>query len=106
MVAVKLVDLEELSSSLELLIKEAHTMKGLRHPNVLPMHCSFVADSALWLVMPYIGGGTVSQLLRSQVNCTLSTFAHKTVKMTVNGTVLSNSQGSMHVPPCMCCQLC
>ena len=66
LVAVKLVDLEELSSSLELLIKEAHTMKGLRHPNVLPLHCSFVADSALWLVMPYIGGGNVSQLLRSQ----------------------------------------
>ena len=72
LVAVKLVDLEELTSSLELLIKEAHTMKGLRHPNVLPLHCSFVADSALWLVMPYIGGGNVSQLLRSQVGCSLS----------------------------------
>ncbi len=67
LVAVKLVDLEELSSSLELLVKEAHTMKGLRHPNVLALHCSFVAESALWLVMPYIGGGNVSQLLRTQV---------------------------------------
>ena len=67
MVAVKLVDLEELSASLDLLIKEAQTMKSLRHPNVLPLHCSFMADSALWLVMPYIGGGNVSELLRSQV---------------------------------------
>ncbi|CAK0783086.1 hypothetical protein CVIRNUC_006281 [Coccomyxa viridis] len=65
-VAVKLVDLEELASSLELLIREAQTMKGLRHPNVLPLHCSFVAQSALWLVMPYIGGGSVLELLRSQ----------------------------------------
>ena len=79
MVAVKLVDLEELASSLELLIKEAHTMKGLRHPNVLPLHCSFVADSALWLVMPYIGGGSVSQLLRSQVPCSPSNTAHQTL---------------------------
>ena len=67
MVAVKLVDLEDLSASLDLLIKEAQTMKGLRHPNVLPLHCSFMADSALWLVMPYIGGGNVSELLRFQV---------------------------------------
>ena len=67
MVAVKLVDLEALSASLDLLIKEAQTMKGLRHPNVLPLHCSFMSDSALWLVMPYIGGGNVSELLRSQV---------------------------------------
>ena len=66
-VAVKLVDLEELASSLELLIREAQTMKGLRHPNVLPLHCSFVAQSALWLVMPFIGGGSVLELLRSQV---------------------------------------
>ena len=95
------MDLEELSSSLELLIKEAHTMKGLRHPNVLPMHCSFVADSALWLVMPYIGGGNVSQLLRSQVTCTLSTSAHKTVKMTVNRIILSKPKGQ-----CMCRHAC
>ena len=66
-VAVKLVDLEELASALELLIREAQTMKGLRHPNVLPLHCSFVAQSALWLVMPFIGGGSVLELLRSQV---------------------------------------
>ena len=42
-VALKLVDLEELASSLDLLVKEAQTMKGLRHPNVMPLHCSFVA---------------------------------------------------------------
>ena len=42
-------------------------LQGLRHPNVLPLHCSFVAESALWLIMPYIGGGNVSQLLRTQV---------------------------------------
>ena len=89
MVAVKLVDLEELASSLELLIKEAHTMKGLRHPNVLPLHCSFVADSALWLVMPYIGGGSVSQLLRSQVPCTLLADHHTAVALAKSCIVLA-----------------
>lgn len=66
-VAVKLVDLEELHTGLETLIKEAHTMMGLRHPNVLHLHCSFIAGETLWLVMPYITGGTISNLLRTQV---------------------------------------
>jgi serine/threonine protein kinase len=69
-VAVKLVELEELQTALELLIKEAHTMMSLRHPNVLHLHSSFISGETLWLVMPYISGGSLSQVLRSQVSKT------------------------------------
>ncbi len=67
-VAVKLVELEELQTQLDLLIKEAHTMMTLRHPNVLHLHCSFIHEETLWLVMPYISGGTLSTRLRTQVS--------------------------------------
>ena len=68
MVAVKLVNLEKLQEkSLNTLIQEAHTMAGLNHENVLPLHCSFIAGEDLWLVMPYVAGGNLSELLRSQV---------------------------------------
>ena len=40
---------------------------GLNHENVLPLHCSFIAGEDLWLVMPYVAGGNLSELLRSQV---------------------------------------
>ena len=71
-VAVKLVNLEKLQEkSLNTLIQEAHTMAGLNHENVLPLHCSFIAGEDLWLVMPYIAGGNLSELLRSQVTCRL-----------------------------------
>jgi serine/threonine-protein kinase OSR1/STK39 len=66
-VAVKLVELEELGKALDLLIQEAHTMMSLRHPNVLHLHCSFIHNETLWLVTPYISGGTLSQILRTQV---------------------------------------
>lgn len=65
--AIKLVELEELQTALDLLIKEAHTMMSLRHPNVLHLHCSFISGDTLWLVMPYISGGSLSDVLRTQV---------------------------------------
>jgi len=67
-VAIKLVELEELHTALDLLIKEAHTMMSLRHPNVLHLHCSFISGDTLWLVMPYISGGSLSDVLRAQVS--------------------------------------
>ena len=67
LVAVKHVNLEALQEkSLDTLIREAQTMAGLQHEHVLPLHCSFIANEDLWLVMPYISGGNLSQILRSQ----------------------------------------
>ena len=52
------------------LISEAHFMKGLLHPNLLPLYCSFIAGQDLWLVMPFIAGGTLANVLASrQVPC-------------------------------------
>lgn len=66
-VAVKLVELEELHTALELLIREAHTMMSLRHPNVLHLLSSFISGETLWLVMPFISGGSLSRVLQAQV---------------------------------------
>lgn len=63
-VAVKLLDLENMSCSLEEIIREAQTMKQLSHPNVLPLYCSFVAKSNLWMVMPYVSGGSVLNIMK------------------------------------------
>lgn len=66
-VALKLVELEELHTALELLIREAHTMMSLRHPNVLHLLGSFISGETLWLVMPFISGGSLSRVLQTQV---------------------------------------
>lgn len=45
-------------------MREAQTMKQLHHGNVLPLHCSFVHKHHLWMVMPYISGGSVLNIMK------------------------------------------
>lgn len=45
-------------------VSEIKVMVGQRHPNVLPMLCSFVYSNQLWMVMPYINGGSLEFLLK------------------------------------------
>ena len=49
----------------EYLIKEAQVMREQRHPNVLPLYCSFVAKNQLWMVMPFVGAGSLLAVLQS-----------------------------------------
>ena len=68
-VAVKLVDLENVSSSLEEMAMETHVMRSLCHPHVVPLLASFVADKGgkghyLWMVMPYVAGGSFLNIMR------------------------------------------
>ena len=43
-VAIKLLDLESVNCSLDEISREAATMRAQAHPNLLPLHCSFVHD--------------------------------------------------------------
>lgn len=35
------------------------------HPNVLKSHCSFVNDHNLWVVMPFMAGGSCLHMLKA-----------------------------------------
>ncbi len=50
--------------SQEEIIHEAQTMKAYNHPNVLPLYCSFVSGQDLWMVMPFISGGSVLHIMK------------------------------------------
>lgn len=41
-------------------------MKGFRHPNLLMLHCSFIHGSDLWLVMPFVAGGSLANVIGSK----------------------------------------
>ncbi|KVH98087.1 Protein kinase, ATP binding site-containing protein [Cynara cardunculus var. scolymus] len=45
--------------------REAQTMILVDHPNVLKSHCSFVNDHNLWVVMPFMPGGSCLHILKS-----------------------------------------
>ncbi|KAL1189837.1 Serine/threonine-protein kinase BLUS1 [Cardamine amara subsp. amara] len=64
-VAVKILDLEKCRNDLETIRKEVHIMSLIDHPNLLKSHCSFIDGSSLWIVMPYMSGGSCFHLMKS-----------------------------------------
>jgi len=64
-VAVKVLDLEEHEPEhLDEIRREAQTMSMLSHPNLVKYHCSFVHEKTLWVVMPYLAGGSALNLMK------------------------------------------
>lgn len=64
-VAIKVLDFERANSDLNNISRESQTMILVDHPNVLKSHCSFVNDHNLWVVMPFMPGGSCLHILKS-----------------------------------------
>lgn len=64
-VAIKVLDLEKCNSNLDDIRREAQTMSLISHPNVLSAYCSFVVEHDLWVVMPYMAGGSCLHIMKS-----------------------------------------
>ncbi|XVF58066.1 hypothetical protein PTKIN_Ptkin07bG0032800 [Pterospermum kingtungense] len=64
-VAIKVLDLEKCNNDLDGIRREVQTMSLIDHPNVLRAHCSFTADHSLWVVMPYMAGGSCLHIMKS-----------------------------------------
>lgn len=64
-VAVKVLDLEKCNSNLDGVRREAQIMSLIDHPNVLKAHCSFIVDHTLWVVMPYLSGGSCLHIMKA-----------------------------------------
>jgi serine/threonine-protein kinase OSR1/STK39 len=39
-------------------------MRMYNHPNILPLYCSFVHGQELWMVMPFVAGGSVLHIMK------------------------------------------
>eukprot|EP00775_Hariotina_reticulata_P001947 gene1947-2276_t len=63
-VAIKMLNLEALTSPLDDIMREAQTMKAYKCDAILPLYCSFVVDEELWMVMPFMEGGSVAHIMR------------------------------------------
>ncbi|KAG2486536.1 hypothetical protein HYH03_014837 [Edaphochlamys debaryana] len=64
-VAIKRCNLDAVGDAdMAVIFEEVACMRRYAHPAVLPLLCSFVCDSELWLVMPYMEGGSVAHVMR------------------------------------------
>ncbi|XP_044479067.1 serine/threonine-protein kinase BLUS1-like isoform X1 [Mangifera indica] len=63
-VAIKVLDLEKCNNDLDGIRREVQTMTLIDHPNVLQAHCSFTTGHSLWVVMPYMAGGSCLHIMK------------------------------------------
>ncbi|KAK4369635.1 hypothetical protein RND71_013427 [Anisodus tanguticus] len=63
-IAVKCLDLDRCNSNLDDICREAQTMSLIDHPNVIKSFCSFVVESYIWVVMPFMAEGSCLHLMK------------------------------------------
>jgi len=63
-VAIKVINLDKVTSGIEDIRDEVLTMKTCIHPNVLTCYAAFTSGNDLWLVMPYMDRGSAHHLMR------------------------------------------
>lgn len=96
-VAVKKMNLERVSMTLEDIIREAQTMKSYNHPNVLPLYTSFVAGQDLWMVTPFMSGGSVLHIMKYRFPEGLDEVAIATImKYVLLGLEYVHKHGGIH----------
>ena len=62
-VAIKVMDLEHISSTFEDILQEVQTMKMCDDPNILRCYCSFVNADQLWLVTEMMDKGSCLRVM-------------------------------------------
>lgn len=62
-IAIKVMDLENVSSSFEDILLEVQTMRLSNHENILKLHASFVCGTKLWLVLEYMDKGSCFRVM-------------------------------------------
>ncbi len=71
-VAIKVIDLESVESSLENILREIHVMSLSSHPNLVPLSTVFLNGAHLWIVMPILTDRSVLDLIHDSYPTGLS----------------------------------
>ncbi|KAM7268191.1 hypothetical protein ACFE04_010357 [Oxalis oulophora] len=96
-VAIKVLDLERCNNDIDGIRREVQTMTLTDHPNLLRAHCSFSAGHSLWVVMPYMSGGSCLHIMKSAFpegfeEPIIATLLRETLK----ALVYLHSEGHIH----------
>jgi serine/threonine-protein kinase OSR1/STK39 len=96
-VAIKIVDLENTKISLDVLRKEIVTLGQSSHPNVVAFYTSFLVEDKLWLVMDYMAGGSVLDIMKWRFPKGLEESLCATIlREALKGIAYFHHSGSIH----------
>ncbi|KAE8698262.1 Serine/threonine-protein kinase BLUS1 [Hibiscus syriacus] len=96
-VAIKAIDLDQFKVDFDKIRLETKTMSLLSHPNILNAHCSFTVGRRLWVVMPFMSGGSLQSIISSCFPDGLSEQCIVVVlKETLNALSYLHNRGHLH----------
>jgi serine/threonine-protein kinase OSR1/STK39 len=96
-VAIKSIDLDRSRPDLDDVRREAKTLSLLSHPNILKAHCSFTVDNRLWVVMPFMAGGSLQSIISHSFQNGLTEQSIAVIlKDTLNALSYLHGQGHLH----------
>ncbi|CAK8535914.1 unnamed protein product [Lathyrus sativus] len=96
-VAIKSIDLDRSRPDLDDVRREAKTLSLLSHPNILKAHCSFTVDRRLWVVMPFMAGGSLQSIISHSFQNGLTEQSIAVIlKDTLNALSYLHGQGHLH----------
>ncbi|KAJ6713890.1 SERINE/THREONINE-PROTEIN KINASE FRAY2 [Salix viminalis] len=96
-VAIKILDFERDNADLSNISREVQTMILVDHPNVLKSHCSFVSDHNLWVVMPFMSGGSCLHMLKAAYPDGFEELVIATIlREVLKGIEYLHNQGHIH----------
>ncbi|KAI9168530.1 hypothetical protein H9P43_007903 [Blastocladiella emersonii ATCC 22665] len=97
-VAIKVIDLDMFErNQIEELRRETQVMSLCKHPNVLRVFTSFVADSKLLIVTPYLAAGSVLDIMKAAYPEGLDETSVATIlKQTLQGLDYLHKNGHIH----------
>ncbi|XP_004486832.1 serine/threonine-protein kinase BLUS1 [Cicer arietinum] len=96
-VAIKSIDLDRSRPDLDDVRREAKTLSLLSHPNILKAHCSFTVGRRLWVVMPFMAGGSLQSIITHSFQNGLTEACIAIVlKDTLNALSYLHGQGHLH----------
>jgi len=64
MIALKIIDLSSNEDILDEVNNEIQVLKDCKNPRITNFHESFIHDSRLYIVMEYVAGGSIKDILR------------------------------------------
>eukprot|EP00698_Gefionella_okellyi_P006566 TRINITY_DN1589_c0_g1_i1.p1 TRINITY_DN1589_c0_g1~~TRINITY_DN1589_c0_g1_i1.p1 ORF type:complete len:273 (-),score=31.41 TRINITY_DN1589_c0_g1_i1:182-1000(-) len=96
-VAVKILDMETVQLSIDEVRREIQMLAGSDHPNVVHYYTSFVDQHHLWLVMNYLGGGSVLDIMKYKYQKGLEEVVIATIlKEALQAVEYFHSQNRIH----------